>query len=56
MGITYIVNYIVFYFYVWFIRIKKIITLFIQDTVSITLLSRPYSDVVDVEKDHPNML
>ncbi|WP_037031117.1 hypothetical protein, partial [Psychrobacter sp. TB47] len=27
-----------------------------QDTASITLLSRPYSDVVDVEKDHPNML
>ena len=27
-----------------------------QDTASITLLPRPYSDVVDVEKDHPNML
>ncbi|WP_201578612.1 hypothetical protein [Psychrobacter okhotskensis] len=27
-----------------------------QDTASITLLPRPYSDVMDVEKDHPNML
>jgi hypothetical protein len=27
-----------------------------QDTASITLLPRPYSDVVDVEKYHPNML
>lgn len=27
-----------------------------QDTTDITLLPRPYSDVVDVEKDHPNML
>ena len=26
-----------------------------QDTTDITLLPRPYSDVVDVEKDHPNM-
>ena len=27
-----------------------------QDTADITLLPRPYSDVVDVEKYHPNML
>ncbi|WP_350541709.1 MULTISPECIES: hypothetical protein, partial [unclassified Psychrobacter] len=27
-----------------------------QDTASITLLPRPYSNVVDIEKDHPNML
>ncbi len=27
-----------------------------QDTASITLLPRPYSDVVDVETDNPNML
>ena len=27
-----------------------------QDTTDITLLPRPYSDVVDVEKNHPNML
>lgn len=27
-----------------------------QDSTSITLLPRPYSDVIDVEKDHPNML
>ena len=27
-----------------------------QDTNDITLLPRPYSDVMDVEKDHPNML
>ena len=27
-----------------------------QDTTKITLLPRPYSEVVDVEKDHPNML
>ncbi|HBF45448.1 MAG TPA: hypothetical protein DDW91_02670, partial [Shewanella frigidimarina] len=27
-----------------------------QDTTDITLLPRPYSDVVDAEKDHPNML
>ncbi len=31
-------------------------TLPAQDTTDITLLPRPYSDVVDVEKDHPNML
>lgn len=31
-------------------------TLPTQDTSSITLLPRPYSDVVDVEKDHPSML
>lgn len=27
-----------------------------QDTTDITLLPRPYSDAVEVEKDHPNML
>ena len=27
-----------------------------HDTTDITLLPRPYSDVVDVEKNHPNML
>mgnify|MGYP000921083349 FL=1 len=31
-------------------------TLPAQDTTDITLLPRPYSDVVDVEKNHPNML
>ena len=31
-------------------------TLSFQDTADMTLLPRPYSDVVDVEKDHPNML
>lgn len=31
-------------------------TLYFQDTANITLLPRPYSEVVDVEKDHPNML
>lgn len=30
-------------------------TLFFQDTPDITLLPRPYSEEVDVEKDHPNM-
>ena len=27
-----------------------------QNTTDITLLPRPYSDAVEVEKDHPNML